>query len=139
MRVLVMGSGGVGGYYGARLAQHGHDVTFVARGAHLAALQRDGLELRTGGAILRLRPAHAIGTPSEAHGPFELVLFTVKTYDTAAAAEALRPAVTDATAVLPLQNGVESVERRRASRSGSARGRPRPACARSRRRWRGRA
>jgi 2-dehydropantoate 2-reductase len=111
MRVLVMGSGGVGGYYGARLAQHGHDVTFVARGAHLAALQRDGLELRTGGATVRLRPAHAVGAPSEARGPFELVLFTVKTYDTDAAAVALRPVVTAETAVLSLQNGVESVER----------------------------
>ena len=111
MRVLVMGSGGVGGYYGARLAQHGHEVTFVARGAHLAALQRDGLELRTGAATVRLRPVHAVGAPAEARGPFELVLFTVKTYDTDAAATALRPVVTDETAVLPLQNGVESVER----------------------------
>jgi len=115
MRVLVMGSGGVGGYYGARLAQHGHNVTFVARGAHLEALQRAGLELRTRGGTLRLRPAHAVGAPSEARGPFELVLFTVKTYDTAAAAEALRPVVTAETAVLPLQNGVESVERLRAA------------------------
>src|SRR3712207_8048058 len=101
MRGLVMGSGGVGGYSGARLAQHGHDVSFVARGAHLAALQRDGLELRTRGGTMRLRPVHAVGAPSEARGPFELVLFTVKTYDTAAAAEALRPVVTAETAVLP--------------------------------------
>jgi 2-dehydropantoate 2-reductase len=63
------------------------------------------------GAPSRRPEGSAVGAPSEARGPFELVLFTVKTYDTAAAAEALRPVVTAETAVLPLQNGVESVER----------------------------
>jgi 2-dehydropantoate 2-reductase len=111
MRVLVMGSGGVGGYYGGVLAQQGHDVTFVARGPHLAALRERGLELRRGGAVTRLQPVVAVASPSEAPGPFELVLFTVKTYDTEDAAAALRPAVGPDTAVLTLQNGVESAER----------------------------
>jgi 2-dehydropantoate 2-reductase len=111
MRVLVMGSGGVGGYYGGVLARHGHDVTFVARGPHLAALREGGLELRRAVAVARLHPVVAVASPSEAPGPFELVLFTVKTYDTEGAAVALRPAVGPDTAVLTLQNGVESVER----------------------------
>ena len=111
MRILVMGSGGLGGCYGGLLAQHGHDVTFVARGPHLAALRARGLELRRAGATARLHPVVAVAAPSEAPGPFELVLFTVKTYDTEDAAAALRPAVGPATAVLPLQNGVESTER----------------------------
>lgn len=108
MRVLVMGSGAIGGYYGGLLCQHGHDVVFVARGEHLAALRERGLELRQAGSATRLSPVTAVATPAEAGAGFDLVLFTVKTYDTAAAIEGLRPAVGPATAVLTLQNGVES-------------------------------
>ncbi len=75
-----MGAGAVGGYYGAVLAQQGHEVVFVARGAHLVALQEQGLELRSGGGTAHLHP---VAAPAEAPGPVDLVLFTVKTYDTA--------------------------------------------------------
>jgi len=108
MRVLVMGTGGIGGLCGALLAQHGNEVTFVARGAHLAALLERGLELRSGGQVARLRPVRAVAEPAAAEGPAELVLFTVKTYDTAVALQALQPAIGPGTAVLTLQNGVES-------------------------------
>ena len=111
MRVLVMGSGGMGGYFGGVLAQGGHEVVFVARGAHLAAMRERGLEVRSGGESTVLRPVSAVTTPAEAgSNDFDLVLFTVKTYDTESAAQALRPAVGPNTAVLTLQNGVESVD-----------------------------
>jgi 2-dehydropantoate 2-reductase len=111
MRVLVMGAGAVGGYFGAALAGHGHEVTFVARGRHLEALRARGLAVRTGEGTTLLRPVRAVAMPAEAGAGPELVLFTVKAYDTDAAAHALRPAVGPATVVLTLQNGVESVER----------------------------
>ena len=110
MRVLVMGSGGIGGYFGGMLALQGHDVTFVARGAHLAAMRERGLEIRSGGQVHLLQPVRAVARPAEADGPFDYVLFAVKCYDTAEAAEALRPAVGPDTTVVPFQNGVESVE-----------------------------
>jgi 2-dehydropantoate 2-reductase len=110
MRILVMGSGGLGGYYGGLLARQGHEVTFVARGAHLAAMRERGLEIRDRGETFILQPVRTVGTPGEAERDPELVLFTVKTYDTEAAAAALRAVVGPNTAVLPLQNGVDSVE-----------------------------
>src|SRR5205823_3372987 len=65
MRILVMGTGGVGGYYGGMLADHGNDVTFVARGAHLAAIRQNGLEVRTQGRTIRIQPAKATDNPAE--------------------------------------------------------------------------
>ena len=109
MRILVMGTGGVGGYYGAMLAHAGNEVTFVARGAHLAAMHEKGLELRTQGQTIRISPARAVENPAEA-GEVDLALFTVKTYDTESAARALRPAIGAETAVLTLQNGIDSVD-----------------------------
>ena len=114
MRVLVMGTGGVGGYYGGMLAQQGHEVVFVARGAHLEALQGRGLELRTTDGTVRLNPITAVARPADAGGSFDLVLFTVKTYDTEAAAAAIEPVVGTGTAVLPLQNGVDAVDQLKA-------------------------
>ncbi|HEY3108667.1 MAG TPA: 2-dehydropantoate 2-reductase N-terminal domain-containing protein, partial [Chloroflexota bacterium] len=109
MRILVMGSGGVGGYYGGMLASAGNEVTFVARGAHLAAIREKGLELRTQGKTIRIRPALATDDPATA-GDVELALFTVKTYDTEPAARALKPAVGPRASVLTLQNGIDSVD-----------------------------
>jgi 2-dehydropantoate 2-reductase len=109
MRILVMGTGGVGGYYGGVLANAGHDVTFVARGAQLEALQARGLEVRTQGRTIRVQPARAVGVPTDA-GDVDLALFTVKTYDTETAARALAPAVGPRTNVLTLQNGIDSVD-----------------------------
>jgi 2-dehydropantoate 2-reductase len=110
MRVLVMGSGGVGGYIGGMLARAGHDVTFTARGAHLEAIQNNGLTMIDRGESITLDTAKAVRYPKDAEGPFDLVLFTVKTYDTAEAAEAIKPAVGPETVVVPLQNGVDAVD-----------------------------
>jgi 2-dehydropantoate 2-reductase len=106
-----MGAGAVGGFYGAALAERGHAVTFVARGAHLDALRERGLTIRSGGRSTVLHPVHAVADPTEADGPFDLVLFTVKGYDTEPAVLSLRPAVGGTTTVLTLQNGVESGDR----------------------------
>ncbi|MFN8633171.1 MAG: 2-dehydropantoate 2-reductase [Chloroflexota bacterium] len=110
MRVLVMGSGGVGGYFGGMLAEAGHEVVFTARGAHLEAMQKDGLIVIDRGKSTLLSPVQAVRMPEEAGGAFDLVLFTVKTYDTIGAAQAIAPIVGPETAVLPLQNGVDAVD-----------------------------
>jgi 2-dehydropantoate 2-reductase len=104
-----MGSGGVGGYLGGRLAAAGQDVTFVARGAHLAAIRAHGLALRSALGDVLIRPAQAADDPG-AIGPVDLVIFAVKLYDTEAAAEASRPLVGPATGVVTMQNGVDSAE-----------------------------
>jgi len=109
MRIAVMGAGGVGGYFGARLAQAGHDVTFIARGRHLEAMQQKGLALKSplGDAVLKVK---AVGAAADA-GPADIVLFAVKLWDTEAAAGQLRPVVEKSGHVIPFQNGVESVAR----------------------------
>lgn len=106
MKILVMGSGGVGGFYGGRLAHAGCDVTFVARGAHLEAMRRNGLviENKTQGDI-RLPQVKATDDPATA-GQVDLVLIAVKLWDTEAAARAVKRNVGPNTAVLSLQNGV---------------------------------
>jgi 2-dehydropantoate 2-reductase len=110
MRVTVMGSGGTGGYFGGLLARAGEDVTFVARGAHLAAIRSQGLTVRSRLVGDFTVKADATDDPAEA-GPADLVLFCVKAYDTDSAAERLRPAVGPHTVVLPVQNGIDSAER----------------------------
>jgi 2-dehydropantoate 2-reductase len=110
MRVLVMGSGGVGGYFGGMLAKAGHEVVFAARGAHLEAMQKNGLTVIDRGKTTLLKPVTAVRMPAEAGGTFDLVLFTVKTYDTQGAAEAIEPVVGPNTSVVPLQNGVDAVD-----------------------------
>jgi 2-dehydropantoate 2-reductase len=107
MRILVQGAGAVGGYFGALLVRGGHDVWFVARGDNLAALRARGLTVRLGSDVLQLPRVQAVGDPAEAPPP-ELVLVCVKSYDTRAAAAALRPVVDRETIVLSLQNGVEN-------------------------------
>jgi len=107
MRVLVVGAGAVGGYFGTLLARGGHDVTFVARGANLAALRAQGLRVELGSETLHLERPAAVEDPAEAPPP-DLVLICVKSYDTAGVATALRPAVRPETIVLSLQNGVEN-------------------------------
>ncbi len=110
MRVLVMGSGGVGGYIGGMLAKGGNDVTFTARGAHLEAIQSNGVTVVDRGESSVLDAAKAVRYPADAGGTFDFVLFTVKTYDTAEAAQAIKPVVGDSTIVVPLQNGVDAVD-----------------------------
>ena len=106
MRVAVVGAGGVGGYYGGRLAAAGLDVAFLARGAHLAALQRDGLRVDSPLGNIRLTEVKASGIPAEI-GPVDVVLFCVKLYDTAAAAREMAPLVGPDTTIICLQNGVD--------------------------------
>ena len=105
MRIAVMGTGGVGGYFGARLAASGCDVSFIARGAQLAALKLNGLKVSSGGGDLHLPSVRATDDPREV-GPVDLVLFGVKLWDTAAAAEAIKPLIGEDTAVVSFQNGV---------------------------------
>jgi 2-dehydropantoate 2-reductase len=109
MRIAVMGSGGVGGYVGARLAAAGQEVTFVARDTHLAAIREHGLALRSALGDVLIRPAQASDDPG-AIGPVGLVIFAVKLYDTEAAAAATRPLIGPQTGVVTLQNGVDSTE-----------------------------
>jgi 2-dehydropantoate 2-reductase len=112
MRIAVIGAGGLGGYFGGRLAQGGHDVHFVARGAHLAAIRADGLRVRSVRGDFRLPPERAPATDDPGSiGPCEVVLFTVKSFDTDAAAPALAPLLTPETAVISLQNGIDNEER----------------------------
>jgi 2-dehydropantoate 2-reductase len=105
MRIVVMGSGGLGGYFGGLLAQNGADVVFVARGAHLQALQERGLTVRSVNGDFTV-PVQACADP-RALPPAGVVLFCVKTYDAAAAAVLLQPVVEAQTIVLTLQNGVD--------------------------------
>jgi 2-dehydropantoate 2-reductase len=109
MRIAVMGAGGVGGYFGARLQQAGNAVTFIARGRHLEALRSKGLALNSplGDAELKVR---AVESPVDA-GAADVVMFAVKLWDTESAALAIRPLVASGGVVIPFQNGVESIER----------------------------
>ncbi len=109
MRIAAMGAGGVGGYFGARLQQAGHDLVFFARGRHLQALDENGLTIRSalGDARLKVR---AYENPAQAE-PVDVVLFAVKLWDTESAAARLRPVVGKHTVLIPFQNGVESIER----------------------------
>jgi 2-dehydropantoate 2-reductase len=105
VKIAVMGSGGVGGYFGARLAKGGSDVTFVARGAHLAALRERGLSIEAEPDGFHLPRVNAVEDPA-AIGVVDLALFAVKLWDTATAIEQLRPIVGSDTAVVSFQNGV---------------------------------
>lgn len=110
MKIAIMGTGGVGAYYGGLLARHGHDVTFIARGAHLKALQENGLRVYSIHGDFTVSPVQATHDPAEI-GVVDLVLFCVKTYATDSAAQAIRPLVGPETVVISFQNGVEAVER----------------------------
>jgi 2-dehydropantoate 2-reductase len=110
MRIVILGAGGVGGYFGARLAAAGHDVAFVARGHHLEAIRSRGLRVKSALGDIELKPL-AAGDDPGALGPADVVLFAVKLWDTEGAAASLRPALAEGGVVIPFQNGVESVER----------------------------
>jgi 2-dehydropantoate 2-reductase len=109
MRIAVYGTGGIGGYFGGRLAQAGADVHFIARGAHLRALRERGLRVRSVKGDFEVQ-APATDDPADI-GACDFVLFCVKAFDTDAAAARLGPLVGDGTAVLSLQNGVENEEK----------------------------
>ena len=105
MKIAVMGAGGVGGYFGGRLAAAGLDVTFIARGEHLEAIRRSGLRVESENGNLHTYPTKATDVPADV-GPVDYVLFAVKLWDTAAAARAIGPLIESDTAVVSLQNGV---------------------------------
>jgi 2-dehydropantoate 2-reductase len=105
MRIAVMAAGAVGGYFGARLAQAGHQVAFVARGRQLEALRAHGLRVDSPLGDVHLADIEVTDDPAGI-GPVDLVLFTVKLWDTQEAAEAIKPMLRDETAVLSLQNSV---------------------------------
>jgi 2-dehydropantoate 2-reductase len=109
LKIAVFGAGGVGGYYGALLAQSGQHVALVARGQHLQAIRENGLRVESVHGDFSVRPAQATDRP-EAIGPVDLVLVTVKTYDLEAAAEAMHPLLSSQTMVLPLLNGLEATD-----------------------------
>lgn len=109
MRFAIVGSGAVGGYFGAKLARNGQEVTFIARGAHLAAIRQDGLRIQSaklGDFVVR---AAAHDDPTQV-GPADVVLFTVKAYDNPDAVKLLPPLLGPESVVLTLQNGVDSVD-----------------------------
>ncbi len=106
MRTVVMGAGGLGGYFGGMLARSGAPVTFIARGAHLQALQQRGLRVRSVHGDFTI-PVHACADPAGL-AVADFVLFCVKTYDVAAAAALLQPVVGADTVILTLQNGVDT-------------------------------
>ncbi len=110
MRIAVVGAGGVGGGYGAALAHAGADVTFIARGAHLAAMKKDGLRVESVRGNSHLQPTQATEHPAEV-GPVDYVLFCVKLWDVESAGAAIKPMIGPDTAVITLQNGVDAHER----------------------------
>src|ERR1700686_1871756 len=99
-----MGAGGVGGYFGARLVKGGADVTFIARGAHLAAMRQNGLSIESAHEPIHIASVKATDDPGTI-GPVDLVMFGVKLWDTQAAARSLLPAMGPQTALISFQNG----------------------------------
>ena len=107
MRVAIYGTGGAGGYFGAQLARSGQDVTFIARGQHLEAIQAHGLCVETPAGEIVIQPAKTTDDPTQV-GPVDVVLLGVKAWQVEEAARNMRPMVGPATFVVPLQNGVEA-------------------------------
>lgn len=107
MKIAIFGTGAVGGYFGGRLAQAGHDVTFIARGAHLQAIQSEGLQVNSIKGDFSIHPAQATDRP-ETIGTVELILCGVKSWQVLEIGDRLKPLVGADTTIITLQNGVES-------------------------------
>ncbi|HEY6721520.1 MAG TPA: 2-dehydropantoate 2-reductase, partial [Burkholderiales bacterium] len=106
MKIAMMGSGGVGGFLGGRLAHAGYDVSFVARGAHLAAMREHGLAIESQAhGDIRLPSVHATDDPASI-GPVDVIILSVKLWDTESAIRQMKPMLKSGTGVLSLQNGV---------------------------------
>jgi 2-dehydropantoate 2-reductase len=110
MRIAVVGAGGVGGGFGAALAKAGADVSFIARGAHLAAMKSEGLKVKSPRGDTHLVPTQATDDPASI-GKVDIVLFCVKLWDVESAGQSIKPLIGPDTAVIPLQNGVDAAER----------------------------
>ena len=107
MRIAVFGAGGVGGYFGGRLAEAGHDVTFVARGRHLAAIRERGLVVESSIGTMRIRNAQATDDPTKV-APADVVMFCVKLWDVEDASAKLAPMLASNGVVVPFQNGLDT-------------------------------
>jgi len=107
MRVAIFGSGGVGGYFGGRLAQSGADVSFIARGEHLESMRRDGLKIDSIAGNFKLDKVRVTDSPGKA-GIVDYIICAVKAWQVPAAAKAMKPMMDANTLVIPLQNGVEA-------------------------------
>src|SRR5688500_18965211 len=107
MRIAVMGTGGVGGYFGAKLALAGNDVTFVARGRHLEAIRRGGLRVASESTPMHVRDANVTDDPASI-APVDAVMFCVKLWDVESAANAIRPLLAGGGVAIPFQNGIDA-------------------------------
>ena len=107
MKIAVMGTGAMGGYVGARLAEAGAEVTFIARGPHLAAIRQDGLMVTSPEGDIRINPVSATDDPTSV-GPVDFILLGVKLYDVEKAVNDLRPMLGPDTGVISLQNGIDT-------------------------------
>jgi len=110
MRIAIMAAGAVGGYFGARMAAAGHDVFFIARGAHLEAIKNKGLRIESVHGDLHLPKPNVTDDPKTV-GEVDVVLFAVKLWDTEKAAALTKPMVGAHSRLITLQNGIDSVER----------------------------
>lgn len=107
MKIAIMAAGAVGGYFGARLADAGHEVTFIARGKHLDAIRKDGLRIKSDLGDLHLKDISATDDP-RAVGPVDVIIFAVKLWDTISSIEACKPMLSKDTVVISLLNGVSA-------------------------------
>lgn len=107
MNIVIYGAGGVGGYFGARLAQAGNKVTFIARGKHLDAIQKNGLQLKSSKGDYLVKPANASSDISEV-SEIDLILICVKTWQLAEVSEIIKPVLNENTLVISLLNGVNN-------------------------------
>jgi 2-dehydropantoate 2-reductase len=110
MKILIMGTGGIGGYYGARLAQAGGDVFFVARGAHLEAMKEKGLRVTSVAGDFHLPGVQASSNPQDA-GPIDIVILGTKTWDIETAMMAVKPVLKNEGLLLHFQNGIDIADR----------------------------
>ena len=110
MRIAAMAAGALGGYFGARLAAAGHDVFFIARGAHRDAIAKNGLKIESVHGDLHIPKPNVTDDPAKV-GPVDIVLFAVKLWDTETAAEAARPLLGTDSRLITFQNGVDNVDR----------------------------
>jgi 2-dehydropantoate 2-reductase len=110
MRIVIMGAGGVGGYFGGRLALAGNDVTFIARGVHGEAIRHNGLRAEGTLGEFHVNPARCVTSPQEITAPPDVILFAVKLSTMESAAKQLRPIAGSQTTIYTVQNGVEAVD-----------------------------
>ena len=105
MKIMIMGTGGVGGFFGAKLANAGYDVSFIARGEHLKAIKSNGLKVMSELGDIHINPAKTSDNPNDFTSP-DFILFCVKAYDTEASCNLLKPIINPSTAIIPFLNGI---------------------------------